>query len=131
MRLQLDELEALVRKRICAACELRADERACSHRTPGRCALFELFPLVAQAIAATESGPLENYLKAIRENVCAVCVDQALDGNCRRRQEAACALDAYLVEIVEVIEEATGRSFDRQRLLGPKGSRIMPLAAEP
>jgi hypothetical protein len=112
MRPRVDELEAIVRRRICAICEFRKVEEACSHEEPGRCSLFELFPLVAQAIAATDSDNIEDYRNAIRENVCSVCIDQTLDGSCERR-EKACALDGYLEQIVEAVEEATGRRLNR------------------
>lgn len=116
MKPNIDELEAIVRNRICAVCAERTAEGACGLEQPGTCSLFELFPLVAQAILATESEEIGPYIQAIRENVCAVCVEQRLDGTCRQREEVRCALEAYLIPIVEAIEEATGRSFKRESL---------------
>lgn len=112
MKPRVDELEAIVRMRICAVCSERTSEGVCGKET-AHCSLFELFPLVAQAILATDSESIEPYIKAIRENVCSVCVEQKLDGSCDLRDEVRCALDAYLVPIVEAIEEATGKSFAR------------------
>ncbi|MCS7316545.1 MAG: hypothetical protein RMI94_15545 [Bryobacterales bacterium] len=116
MRPRLDELEAMVRSRICRECEVRTAEGACDLPENETCKLFELFPLVAQAILATDSDDIQDYIRAIRENVCSVCLDQRLDGECALRGRMRCALDSHLVAIVEVIEEATGKSFRRDSL---------------
>ena len=34
----------------------------------------------------------------------------------KTRQQVQCALDAYLLLVVDAIEEATGKTFDRQNL---------------
>jgi len=114
MRLRLHELEALVRTRICRECDVRTAQGACALPEQESCKLFELFPLVAQAILATDSDDIEDYIRAIRENVCSVCLEQRLDGTCALRGQARCALDSYLAEIVEVIEEATGKTLRRE-----------------
>ncbi len=113
MKPRVDELEAIVRSRICAVCSDRTVDGTCGLAETG-CSLFQLFPLVAQAILATDSSEIEPYIRAIRENVCTVCIDQALDGSCKRREEVTCALDAYIVPIVEAIEEATGKALKRE-----------------
>jgi hypothetical protein len=114
-RLDFEELAGILRKRICPDCALRSGEQTCSPEDQHECRLFELFPLVAQAILATDGDDLEPYLRAIDEHVCSVCVDQALDGTCARRP-AGCALDGRIREIVDAINQATGRSFR----LGPQ-----------
>jgi hypothetical protein len=38
---------------------------------------------------------------------------QDAEGTCETRENVACALDAYLLLIVDAIEEATGRKFER------------------
>jgi hypothetical protein len=109
-RLDLEELAEILRKRICPDCGCRSGEQPCGPERQNECRLFQLFPLVAQAILATEGHELEPYLRAIDENVCSVCVDQALDGTCARRA-VGCALDGRLREIVDAINQATRRSF--------------------
>jgi hypothetical protein len=112
-RVNLEELAAILRKRICPDCAERTTEGTCQTDDRKECRLFELFPLVAQAILATEGDDLELYLWAIDENVCSVCVDQSLDGTCARRSHG-CALDGRLADVVAAIEEAAGRSFRTQ-----------------
>ena len=40
----------------------------------------------------------------------------------RRRRQVQCALDAYLLLVVDAIEEATGKIFDRQNRIPPLGA---------
>jgi hypothetical protein len=114
MNIRLDELEAILRARICAVCRERTAEGACGRDQEQHCSLFELFPLVAQAILATDGNDIEAYVAAIRENVCPVCIEQRLDGTCPQRETMSCALDAYLGPIAEAIEEATGKSLGHE-----------------
>jgi hypothetical protein len=115
MERSLADLEALVRDRICRVCSDRKVDGTCGLGEPGDCALFRLFPQVARAIQATDSDNIQDYIDAIRRDVCSVCVSQDTDGDCGLRQEVRCALDAYLLLVIEAIEEATGKTFSRDR----------------
>src|SRR5262249_52743827 len=113
MKRSLEELEAIVRRQICAVCSDRTVDQHCGLENPGDCALFRLFPEVAEAIASTSSDYIQDYVDAIRRRVCAVCFQQEADGNCNVRNEVRCALDAYLPLVAAAIEEATGKELDR------------------
>ena len=117
----LVELESIVRNKICKVCTERTVDGNCGLDEPQDCALFRLFPQVAQAIQSVDSDDIQQYLDAIRRNVCSVCVDRASDDSCETRQEVRCALDAYLLLVVDAIEEATGKTFEK-RSLGFTGS---------
>jgi hypothetical protein len=110
----LVELEAIVRNRICKLCTERTIDGDCNLESPSSCALFRLFPQVARAIQSVQSDDIGPYIEAIRRNVCSVCQDQAGDGTCENRQQVQCALDAYLLLVVDAIEEATGKTFDKK-----------------
>jgi hypothetical protein len=110
------ELEAIVRKRICGVCSDRTVSGECGLSEPKECALFRLFPQVAQAIQSVTSDDIHQYIEAIRQKVCSICADEAADGSCEKREEVRCSLDAYLLLVVEAIEEATGKDFDKSRL---------------
>jgi hypothetical protein len=112
----LVERELIIRNRICRICTDRTVNGECGLEEPESCALFRLFPQVAEAIRTVQSNDINQYIEAIRRNVCSVCSEQASDGSCETRQQVRCALDAYLVLIVDAIEEATGKTFDRQGL---------------
>lgn len=107
------ELEEIVRNRICGVCSDRKTDGTCGLEDTSQCALFRLFPQVVEAIQSTHSDNLEDYIDAIRRKVCSVCTGQDHSGDCNLRQEVQCALDAYLLLVVEAIEEATGKDFGR------------------
>ena len=117
------EFEAIVRNRVCGVCTERTGEGECGLEDPSSCALFRLFPQVAQAIQSVNSNDIQPYIDAIRRNVCSVCREQEQDGSCESRRQVKCSLDAYLLLVVEAIEEATGKVFDK--------SGIPPLGAGP
>jgi hypothetical protein len=112
----LAELEGIVRKRICGVCTERTTAGECGLEEPSSCALFRLFPQVAQAIQSVSSDDIHQYIEAIRGSVCSVCHEQERDGSCESRQMVQCALDAYLLLVVDAIEEATGKTFNRSSL---------------
>ena len=113
MERSLEELETIIRATVCHVCTDRNNDGSCGLEDPGSCALFRLFPQVACAIQTTHSDDIRDYVKAIREQVCSVCRMQDDDGQCETREKVECALDAYLLLIVDAIEEATGRKFQR------------------
>jgi hypothetical protein len=123
MERSIVELEAIVRNRICKVCTSRTVSGDCGLEEPSSCALFRLFPQVAQAIQSVKSDDIHQYIEAIRRQVCSVCHDQASDGSCETRQQVECSLDAYLLLVVDAIEEATAKTFDKTKLR-PSGAPI-------
>jgi hypothetical protein len=121
MERSLAEIEVIVRNRICNVCTSRTVDGECGLENPTSCALFRLFPQVAHAIQSVRSDDIQQYVDAIRRQVCTVCSDQAPDGTCETRQQVQCALDAYLLLVVDVIEEVTGKTFDRDKMTGGAG----------
>ncbi len=107
----LEELEEIVRSRVCPVCTDGTVSGECGLNDPDDCSLFRLFPRVAQAIQSTKSERIEDYIEAIRRDVCAVCRNEESDGSCEPRREVRCALDGYMLMVVDAIEEATGSKF--------------------
>ena len=124
MRRSLAEVEIIVRDKICRVCSDRTADGNCGLEQPSACALFRLFPEVAKAIESVQSDDINDYIQAIRQGVCSVCNDQMSDGSCDVRSQVQCALDAYLLLVVDAIEESTGKTFDRTGV----GSPIVHLA---
>ena len=116
MERSLAELELIIRNRVCHVCTERNPIGECGLEEPSSCSLFQLFPLVAKAIQSVTSDDIQPYIEAIRRGVCSACADQLADGSCETRQQVRCALDAYLLLVVDAIEEATGKSINRRRL---------------
>jgi hypothetical protein len=113
----LEELEAIVRERICRVCSDRTVNGDCGLEEPSSCALFRLFPQVAYAVQSVQSDDIRDYITAIRAHVCSACAEQTSDGECESRKQVQCALDAYLLPIIDAIEESTGKSFDRAEVV--------------
>jgi hypothetical protein len=105
-----------VRGRICRVCTDRKIDGTCGLEDPSSCALFRLFPQVARAVQSVQSDDIRDYIHAIRAQVCSICREQDSDGECESRKQVQCALDAYLLPVIDAIEESTGRSFDRAEL---------------
>ena len=116
MERSLAELEAIVREKVCGVCSDRSVDGGCGLEEPAGCALFRMFPQVAKAIQSVRSNDIGEYVEALRSQVCTICVEQAADGTCDQRRQVTCALDAYLLLIVEAIEEAKGIKIDRSAL---------------
>jgi hypothetical protein len=116
MQRSVAELESIVRDRICRVCSDRTVSGECGLEEPSSCILFQLFPQVAGAIESVHSVDICDYIDAIRRNVCSICTHQDSEGRCESRQQVHCALDAYLLLVVDAIEEATGQRFDRKDL---------------
>ncbi len=124
-----EELETVVRERICRVCTDRTADGHCGLEEPSECALFQMFPQVAEAILSVQSDNIGDYVQAIRARVCTVCDEQAADGTCDVREQVRCALDAYLLLIVEIIEEVTGRTF-REGVIAPSLNPVVRIKAE-
>ena len=107
----LEELEAIVRERICHVCSERTVDGACGLEDPTSCALFRLFPQVARAVQSTHSDDIRDYIAAIRKQVCSICREQTSNGECESMKEVQCALDAYLLLVIDTIEEVTGKTL--------------------
>jgi hypothetical protein len=128
MQRSLAQLEDMIRRRVCGICTDRRLDGGCELADTESCALFQLFPQVAEAIQSVDSQDIKDYVEAIRAKVCSVCKEQAPDGTCEPRQQVRCALDAYLIFIVDDIEEATGKSFDRSVLSLPKREQLTTMS---
>jgi len=125
----LGELETIVRSRVCRVCSDHTVNWQCALEEPSNCALFRLFPQVAQAIESAAGADFPPYLKAIRRDVCSICADRAFDGSCEARTQLRCSLYAYLPLAVGAIREASGMTFDTsciQPAGGPVGIRPNP-----
>ncbi len=104
-------LEDALRRKICDVCIDRNVDGTCSLDELGECTLFAKFPQIAASICRIQSDRMEDYVTAIREDICAKCVEQDEDGKCNKRDEGICVLDRYLPLIVDAIEEVRGTTL--------------------
>lgn len=104
----LPVLEEALRRRICNVYVDRNLQGRSDLDEEHEATLFNNLPRIVQSISRVHSDKMEDYTAAIREDICAECVHQRLDGSCKLREEVRCVLDRYLLLIVETIEEAQG-----------------------
>ena len=99
-------LEERVRSQICSVCVDRSAGGTCGLSNPQECGLFSRFSKIVESVSRVHSDKIEDYITAIREDVCENCINERLDGFCQVREEVRCVLDRYLLLIVDAIEEA-------------------------
>ena len=49
---------------------------------------------------------MQKYTKAIKDNVCAICVDSDDKGRCTLASDETCAVQRYLPQIVDIIHNS-------------------------
>ncbi len=57
---------------------------------------------------------MDKYLKAIKQNVCSICVDSDENGRCKLNTEENCAVEFYLPQILEIV--VNSKSEDTRQL---------------
>jgi len=55
---------------------------------------------------------VEKYMKAIRENVCAICVDSNEMGECKLTEKELCAVELFFPQILEIVQKSNDRDYD-------------------
>ena len=56
---------------------------------------------------------MEKYIKAIRDNVCSICVDSTEAGDCTLTKNEVCAVQYFLPKIVEVVHKVEDDDFEK------------------
>ena len=113
----LPVLEEALRRRVCTVCVDRNVDGTCDKEARHDCTLFDRLPEIARTICRVRSDNIEDYVAAIRGNICASCLHQNLEGFCKEREEIRCALDASLLPIIDAIEEVRAVILEPGRLL--------------
>ena len=102
---QLEPYRKAIAERICTACNDRDVHGQCARPLDDPCALHAHLRLVVESILGVGEHPeVEPYVAALRAKTCPNCrQDEA--GACALRELGQCAPDAYLIPLIEVIEE--------------------------
>jgi hypothetical protein len=93
-----------VQTNVCAHCVDSDGKGFCRVGANAECGLKRYFPAIVDTVLSVQSDNLGPYVRALRENVCAVCEHQSVNGACLVRTEVDCGLDRYFPMIVESIE---------------------------
>ena len=107
MRLSAEVAREIVRDRVCSVCTDRGT-RGCALPETRPCALDTRLPAILEAMASIRSGSRREYAAAIRRRVCSTCAHQDRAGACHLRSTAQCALDAYLILVIEALSDLRG-----------------------
>ena len=98
-----------IRKKVCQHCIDLSEEGECTLSGDEQCGLELYLTDIVDVVHSVKSDKLEDYVRALREQVCAFCKNQNPDGTCRLRMEADCGLNRYFGLVVEAIEEVDSR----------------------
>lgn len=55
---------------------------------------------------------MKKYLRAIKENLCSICVDSNKNGVCTLSESEICAVEQFLPEIVQIVQSED--EYDKQ-----------------
>jgi hypothetical protein len=114
----------LLRERVCSVCTDRRSDGSCGISGGRVCAFDKHLDRIVAAIGKVKSDRIQDYVTAIRADVCAFCEGQDETGYCPHRTATECALDAYVVLVVEAIEGAREREKAASRpASGPAASQ--------
>lgn len=98
-----------VEERICSFCIDGNHEGTCNRSLASPCALVTHLEQIVRAVIAVGGKPdLGEYVARLRSDVCPTCRQDAR-GLCALRSLAECSVDAYLIPVIEVIEEVARR----------------------
>lgn len=110
MFIDCERYRQAIYEKVCRHCIDLGEDGRCTLTEDRQCGAQIHLEKIVEAVHAVHSRNLEDYVKVLREKVCASCKNQNPDGTCRLRSEADCGLDRYFALIVEAIEETDARN---------------------
>ncbi|MBI4418768.1 MAG: hypothetical protein HY563_08320 [Ignavibacteriales bacterium] len=103
----------LIQAKVCRKC-MDGDGRGnCRLPRTESCGLKESLPEVVRIARETQSGTYEDFVNALRAQVCSRCRYQLDDGTCPLRTTLECALDRYSLLVLDVIDGTQASTFSR------------------
>jgi len=100
----MEQYWSAIQDRVCPKCIDGDGAGNCRLPLDQSCAVQEFLPQIVQSVTSIRSDRYDDYVEALRKNVCAQCTEQTPEGICRRRNSVECALDRYYGLILQVIE---------------------------
>jgi hypothetical protein len=100
------ELKKRLDAAICPVCTERREDGSCGLDRTSECPITPHLDGLLYAAATVNSDRADPYVDAVRKAVCENCKYKATSADrCDVRLEGHCALDAYLLPILEVVDE--------------------------
>ncbi len=100
----MDDNWQAVQHKVCARCVDGDGHGRCRLNGEDACGLKLHFPRIVETVLAVQSNTIEQYIEALRQNVCVDCKHQSADGICTSRSNLDCGLDRYFPLVIEAIE---------------------------
>jgi len=100
----MDQSWDLIRQKVCRKCIDGDGKGGCRLAIDDSCGLDKFFPEIVQTVLNVHSDSYQDYVDALRANICSSCEHQFADGVCKKRDTLECALDRYFPIVIEVIE---------------------------
>lgn len=106
MKQDLQELDRRLKEIICPVCVERGPTGTCNLSDLEQCPITLHLPGLVEVVRSVHSDQMEDYLEKVRQDICTNC-ESALSplGQCDVRNSGHCALDAYLLLIVQIIDD--------------------------
>lgn len=103
----LQEYAEAIRSRVCPVCldaVMHGDRFVrCGLPASRKCPIDIYLPQVIATVESVDSWLMEDYVRVLREKVCAFCASSE-GGVCVLRLQADCALDRYFMLVIDAIE---------------------------
>ncbi len=91
-----------IRRHVCALCRrMPLDSDACE---PDVCRIEKHMDGIVHAVMSVQSRSYDDYLHALRREVCPSCRDNDAEG-CMARSDGTCELDVYFPLVIEAIRD--------------------------
>ena len=101
----LERYRQAIQTRVCSHCADRDARGYCSLTADHECGILHHLEAIVDVVHSTHSLKLEDYIRILRERVCAHCENEKPDGSCKLRTEVECEIDRFFEIVVEAIEE--------------------------
>lgn len=102
----MDKYLKAIRYNICSVCADSNDSGKCNLSNEEICALEAYLPQIVEIVHSIDSRDIQDYIDALRREICSECRTQQEDGYCYLREDVNCSLDRYFPLIVETIQKA-------------------------
>ncbi|MBS1902943.1 MAG: hypothetical protein JSS75_04500 [Bacteroidetes bacterium] len=99
-----------MRERVCLHCIDSDQYGNCRIGGNKECTIASNFETIVNIIQQTNSERLEDYVGAVRRNICRECEYGSI-ANCNERDTVECQLDRYLPLVIDVVDQQQGMQF--------------------
>lgn len=108
----MDKYLRAIRQNICSICADSNDRGKCTLNDEEVCALETYLPRIVDIVHSIDSQELQDYVDALRKEICSECRAQEDNGYCYLREDVNCSLDRYFPLIVETIQKTDIQKAD-------------------